>query len=138
MVAPRLRGKCLNTLCRMCGQHAVLPKSVQISLCYDRTGAPRYHGGFAEVWKAEHKGREVAVKVLKIYASSNLAKVTKVCSPLSKSVYRPVDVDHAEVLQGSCYMEIPSPSECVTVIGRDDDRQPVDDGFGMDGEREHQ
>ena len=53
-----------------------------MSLRYDRTGAPRYHGGFAEVWKAEHKGREVAVKVLKVYASSNLAKVTRVCSPV--------------------------------------------------------
>ena len=53
-----------------------------MSLRYDRTGAPRYHGGFAEVWKAEHKGCEVAVKVLKVYASSNLAKVTRVCSPV--------------------------------------------------------
>ena len=138
MVAPWLRGKCLNTLCRVCGRHALLPRSVRISLRYDRTGTPRYHGGFAEVWKAEHKGREVAVKVLKVYASSNLTKVTKVCSSLSKSVCWVADVDYTEILQGGCYMEISSPSECATVIGSDDDRKSADNGFGMDGEREHQ
>jgi len=42
--------------------------------------APLYHGGFAEVWKGEHQGREVAVKVLKIYKTSNLVKITKVGS----------------------------------------------------------
>ena len=84
---PWLRGKCLNTLCRICGYHALLPRSVQISLHYDRTGTPRYHGGFAEVWKAEHKGREVAVKVLKVYASSSLAKVTRVCSSVFQRAY---------------------------------------------------
>ena len=80
MVPPRLRGKCLSTLCKICGYHALLPRSVQISLHYDRTSVPRYQGGFAEVWKAEHNGREVAVKVLKVYATSDLTDVTRVCS----------------------------------------------------------
>ena len=42
--------------------------------------APLYHGGFAEVWKGEHQGREVAVKVLKVYMTSNLVKITRVGS----------------------------------------------------------
>ena len=62
----------------MCGQQALLPRSLQIPLCYDRTDAPLYHGGFAEVWKGEHQGREVAVKVLKVYKTSNLVKITRV------------------------------------------------------------
>ena len=68
----------MATLCRICGHQALLPRSVQIPLCYDRMDAPLYHGGFAEVWKGEHQRREVAVKVLKIYKTSNLVKITKV------------------------------------------------------------
>ena len=56
----------------------MLPRSVQIPLCYNRMDAPLYHGGFAEVWKGEHQGREVAVKVLKVYVTSDLVKITKV------------------------------------------------------------
>ena len=41
---------------------------------------PRYQGGFAEVWKTEHEGREVAVKVLKVYVKSDLVKIMRVCS----------------------------------------------------------
>ena len=77
-LAPWLRGKCLATLCRVCGNQALLPRSVQIPLCYDRTDAPLYHGGFAEVWRGEHQGNEVAVKVIKVYKTSNLVKITRV------------------------------------------------------------
>jgi len=35
-------------------------------------------GGFADVLKCEHRGREVAVKVLRIYSNSNLGKITRV------------------------------------------------------------
>jgi len=75
---PGLRGKCLATLCWICGRQALLPSSVQIPLCYNRMDSPRYHGGFAEVWKGEYQGREVAVKVLKVYVTSNLAKIRRV------------------------------------------------------------
>ena len=77
---PSLQGKCLITLYRICGRQGLLPKSVQIPLCYNRTDPPLYRGGFAEVWKGKHQGREVAVKVLKVSEASDLAKVTKVSS----------------------------------------------------------
>ena len=79
-LGPWLRGKCLTALCRLCSRQALLPRSVQIPLCYNRMDAPLYHGGFAEVWKGEHQGREVAVKVLKVYVTSNLVKITRVGS----------------------------------------------------------
>jgi hypothetical protein len=44
---------------------------------------------------------------------------------------------HTEVLQGGRWMEDSSSSECFTAVGRDDDRDPVRDGIGMDGEWEH-
>jgi hypothetical protein len=84
-VAPWLRVKFLNTLCRLCSHRALLTISVQILLYYDRTGAPRYHGRPAEVWKAEHKGCEVVVKALRVYTSSNLPEVARVFSPLTLS-----------------------------------------------------
>ena len=126
----------MSTLCRVCGHRALLPRSVQISLRYDRTDTPRYQGGFAEVWKTEYKGRDVAVKVLKVYMRSDLVKITRVGPSLSKGICRPADVDHVEVLQGGCYMEVPSPPERLTVIGSYDDRQPADDGIRMDGQWE--
>lgn len=70
----------MTTLCRICGHQALLPKSVQIPLCYNRMDDPLYHGGFAEVWKGEHQGCEVAVKVLKVSMTSDLGKVTRVSS----------------------------------------------------------
>lgn len=75
---PWLRKKCLNTLRRLCGRQALLPRSLQIPLCYNRTGTPLYHGGYADVWKGEHKGLGVAVKVLRVYSTSDLKKITRV------------------------------------------------------------
>ena len=69
-------------LCKICGHYALIPKSIQIPLRYNRTRAPRYQGGFAEVWKGEHEGIEVAVKVLKVFMTSDLTKITKVGFPV--------------------------------------------------------
>lgn len=59
----------------MCGRHAFLPKSLNIPVCYDRTSDALYSGGFADVWKGEHDGREVAVKVIRKYSDSDLQKM---------------------------------------------------------------
>ena len=69
-------------LCKICGHYASIPKSIQIPLCYNRTDDPRYEGGFAKVWKGEHEGIEVAVKVLKVFVVSNLTKITRVGFPV--------------------------------------------------------
>jgi hypothetical protein len=79
-ILPRLRKKCLNALCKLCGRQALLPRSLKMSLCYDRSGAPLYQGGYADVWKGEHQGRPIAVKVLRVYAMSNFEKITSVGS----------------------------------------------------------
>jgi len=39
---------------------------------------PLCHGGYADVWKGEHQGREVAVKVLKVYLTSDFDEITRV------------------------------------------------------------
>ena len=82
---PWLRWKCLLRLCNICSHHVLIPRSIQIPLCYDRTEDPLYEGGFAKVWKGEYDGIEVAVKVLKVLPTSDLVKITRVSFPNSRS-----------------------------------------------------
>ena len=82
---PSLWRKCLATLCKICSYYALIPRAMHIPLCYNRTEAPRYRGGFAEVWKGEHKGVAVAVKVLKIFVTSDLVRITRVGFPVCHS-----------------------------------------------------
>ena len=67
--------KCLKLLYRTCSCFALLPKALMIPVCYDRTGVALYRGGFADVWKGDYCGRDVAVKVIRIYSTSDLQKV---------------------------------------------------------------
>ena len=79
---PSLRRKCLSTLGKMCSHYVLIPRSIQIPFYYDRTEDPRYEGGLAKVWKGEHNGIEVAVKVLKVFATSDLVKIKRVGFPV--------------------------------------------------------
>ena len=93
------------------------------------------------MWMGEHRGRKVAVKVLKVYLTSDFNKITSVSHHLrvAESVYRRID-DHrdcADVLQGGCDMEDPSPSECAPAVGSDDGGKALCDGLGMDGQWEY-
>ena len=78
---PDLQRMCLSILSRICSHHRLVPRSIQIPLCYDRTEEPRYEGGFAKVWKGEHEGIEVAVKVLKVFDTNDLTKIKRVGFP---------------------------------------------------------
>ena len=81
-IPPWLRRKCLATLCKICSYHTLIPRSIQIPLCYDRREDPRYEGGLAKVWKGEHQGIAVAAKVLKVFETSDLVKIKKVGFPI--------------------------------------------------------
>jgi len=74
-ISPGTRESCLRSLCKMCGRHAVLPKTLKTPISFERTGDALYRGGFADVWKGEHCGRDVAVKVIRIYSDSELQRV---------------------------------------------------------------
>jgi hypothetical protein len=80
------RKKCLKSLYRTCGRHALLPRALKIPMCYDRTGVALYRGGFADVWKGQHRSQDVAVKVIRTYSNDGLQKVVGVsyylCYPL--------------------------------------------------------
>ena len=90
----------------------------------------------------EHQGRKVAVKVLKVYSTSDFNKITSVGHHPrpAKSVYRRADdrCDRTDVLQGSHNMEEPLPSKRAPTVGSDDGEKALCDGFGVDGQWEYQ
>ena len=101
--------ECLHYLYRICGQQALILRSLTIRLDYDVTGDPRYRGRFADVWKGQYQGRDVAVKVLKLRSEGDPGEIRKVgcrwSSQLAKSMNN--RLPFAEVLQGGCGMERP-------------------------------
>ena len=99
------------------------------------------HGGFADVWKGRHQGQDVAAKVLRVYIKDGFMVIKKVGYRWYPQLVMRTDeltVSRIEVLQGGCGMECPSPSERPATAGRDNDRDPIRDGIGVDGQREHQ
>ena len=73
-----LRMQCLRFLCKICGDQALLPKPLDIVVSYDRAELPLGHGGFSDVWKGTSLDREVAIKVLKVYRSSDPEQLRRV------------------------------------------------------------
>ena len=68
----------------------------------------------------EYQGRQVAVKVLKVYLTSDFDKIANVGRSRRRARSRwEADPYHVEVLQGSYDVEDPSPSKCVTTAGSD-------------------
>lgn len=82
----QVRKKYLKVLYRTCGHHALLPTTMHIPARYDRMADALYTGGCGDVWKGEYRNREVAVKVIRTYSSSDLKKVIGVgcVSPSSR------------------------------------------------------
>ena len=75
---PLIRKKCVKLLYKVCGHYALIPQTLRITAWYDRMSSALYRGGFADVWKGEHCGRDVAVKVLRTYSNSDLQKIVGV------------------------------------------------------------
>jgi len=65
-------------LYRTCARHTLLPRSLRIELCDNPDNVVLYHEGFGDASKRKYQGREVAVKRLRIYDTSDLQKVTRV------------------------------------------------------------
>ena len=77
-LSPGTRENCLKSLHRTCGRRALLPTVLKIPVPFERTGDALFRGGFADVWKGKHCGRDVAVKVIRIYSNSDLERVVGV------------------------------------------------------------
>ena len=65
------RLKLFNKLCKTCSRHHVTPRSMHIPDCSE--GAVEVEcGGYANVLRSTHEGRRVAVKVIRMYITSDL------------------------------------------------------------------
>ena len=62
----------------MCGHHALVPRALIVSTYYDRNGTPPRKGGYADVWKGEYCGQDVAVKAIRTYTNRELQRVINV------------------------------------------------------------
>jgi hypothetical protein len=118
---PWIRQKCLESLYRTCGHHALLPRTLKIVVRYDRTGTALYRGGFADVWKGQHCDRDVAVKVIRTYSDDDLQRVIGVCYwSCSLSTCLRADTTSIAVLQGGCDVENAPTSEYPSADRSDD------------------
>jgi len=100
--------------------------------------APQFRGGFADVWKGQSDGRDVAVKILRVYPSSGYEQIIKVGYPILVVFINELTTSHAEVLQGGHDMEDASSSERAAVVRRGNNRDSVCDGIRVDEEWDHQ
>ena len=74
--------KLLNKLCKTCSRHHVIPKSMHIPDC-SKDSVEVESGGFADVSQGTYEGRQVAIKVVRVYATSDLDVIRSVsASPI--------------------------------------------------------
>ena len=65
----------------------------------------------ADVWKGEYQGHEIAVKVLKVYLTDGLDKITRAGCQHTCPVFGKLIVAFPEILQGGYDLEVPSTSK---------------------------
>ena len=85
------------------------------------------------MWKCQYNGQEVAAKVLRVYLRDDLQRTRRVSCLLLIVCIDDLTVSCTEVLQGGFDLELSPPFKCVAAVGRDDDRESVRNGVGMDG-----
>ena len=132
-----LRRKCLHYLSKICGLQARIPTSLGVLPFYDRAGSPLYRSGYADIWRGEYCGRDVAVKTLRVHRTKDSDQIARVGCPRLTVCIDELIMSGKGVLQGGCDMEVPLSSECVATVRRDNDWESVRDGIGVDEEQEH-
>jgi len=71
------RLKLLNEFCKTCSRYRVIPKSMYIPDC-SQGSVEVAKGGFANVSRGTYKGHQVAIKVVRVYTTSDLDAIFSV------------------------------------------------------------
>jgi len=71
------RLRLLNELCKMCSRHRVIPTPMHIPDCSEGSVEVE-SGGFADVSQGTYEGRKVAIKVVRLYITSDLDTIRSV------------------------------------------------------------
>lgn len=69
IVSDQERPEFLNILCKMCDRQRITPTSMDIKGCRREEPNPAKTGGNADVFRGIHRGRRVAIKVVRVYLS---------------------------------------------------------------------
>ena len=77
-LTPQIHRRCLCYLYRICGDQALLPRSLEIPLCYDPMENPAFHGRHMDVWKGRHEGQEVSAQVFKMLPGDDTERIKRV------------------------------------------------------------
>ena len=74
VVCDRSRHELLNILCKMCSRQRMIPTPMHVDDCLNGELVEEYDGGYETVFRGQHKGRQVAVKIVRLYLTSNFDK----------------------------------------------------------------
>ena len=91
VISDRDRRELLNILCKMCSRQRMVPKSMHTSDCLSGELVEEYGGGHATVFRGRHKGRPVAVKIVRLYLTSNFDKCFSVNMFAPYALETPID-----------------------------------------------
>jgi len=86
-MSDRERLKLFNKLCKTCSRHRVIPRSMHIPDCLEGSVEVEC-GGFANISRGTYEGRRIAIKVVRVYVSSDLDTIRSV-SVLPIPLYPP-------------------------------------------------
>ena len=88
----------MKSLYKICAGHSLFPEALHFELHDDPIDVELCQGGFADVSKREHRGQEVAVKVLRVRKGNSLQVMANVghwqplfpctCRLTERNVYR--------------------------------------------------
>jgi len=76
-MSDRERVKLFNKFCKTCSRYRVIPKSMHIPDCSEGS-AEVTSGGHADISQGIYEGRRVAIKVVRVYTTSDLDVVLSV------------------------------------------------------------
>jgi hypothetical protein len=80
-----LRQVAIRVLGGLCGRIGHLPESYLLSDKFDLSGPPRFFGGFADVRMRVSKGKNVAVKTLRVSEVDDKGRIRKVGNQATSS-----------------------------------------------------
>jgi hypothetical protein len=96
----------VNALYKMCAGRTLLPRSLHSELLEGSTDVVVFRSGSADVSKREHRGQEVAVKVLRVYDDSYLQSMTSVSNSWASDPFRVWRTQH-NLCRGSAKRSLP-------------------------------
>ena len=105
-----LRQLAINVLRRLCGRIGHLPDSYLLSDKFDLSEMPRASGGFADVRMGVFKGKDVAVKSLRVSEMDDKTRIRRVRKHVPPSHSGSLTRQTA-LLQRSRHVEEPVPSK---------------------------